>query len=309
MDEIRIGILGTGWGLTRAERFEQIQHCRVTLGWSRSPRGRDRFSRETGAGTVEMWQALCESGEVDAVVVATPHVFHFEQARAALEAGKHVLVETPLALSLPEAEELARLADERGVVLHHGAKWRYHPDHGQRLVNMRRAGGLVYAETTTCWADAPGKAWFHDLELSHGAFALLPYTCVQFFELFGDPAAIDGRYIRKNGLDFATIWLEYVGGGQARICRGTGKGIATAGCGMIVGLEGTVVWGEDGMQLLQGEKTIDLPSYGDADVVLCECAAFVDEIRGARDFRPDLELDLKIIRAVDEAKRKAGSAR
>jgi len=307
VNEIRIGILGAGWGLTRAAKFAQIDDCRVTLGWSRSPLKRALLSRRTGARSEETWRAVCQSGQVDAIVVATPNAFHFEQALAAIEARKHVLVETPLAMTSAEAEQLARLAEERGVVLHHGAKGRYHPEHPQRLANMRRAGAPVYAEVTACWADAPDKAWFHDPKLSGGAFALLPYTCVEFYELFGDPVAVDGKHTPRSGLDFATIWLEYAGGAHARVCRGTGKGIATAHFGMIVGSEGTVVWGEDHMRLLQGQEAIDLPPCSDADAVLCECAAFIDEIRGRRDFRPDLELDLRIMRAVDEAKRKAAS--
>jgi predicted dehydrogenase len=67
--------------------------------------------------TVEDGAALIANPEVDAVVIATPLFTHAPLARAALEAGKHVLVEKPLAPSVAECEELAALAARAGRVL------------------------------------------------------------------------------------------------------------------------------------------------------------------------------------------------
>lgn len=85
---------------------------------------------------------LIASG-VDAVCVATPDDRHFEAARAALEAGKHVLVEKPSVLSLRELDELTRLAADRGVL----AKVVYHkladPDH-KKLRTLYQDGVLKH---------------------------------------------------------------------------------------------------------------------------------------------------------------------
>lgn len=62
-------------------------------------------------------QLLIEDRAVDALVIATPASTHFALARAALEAGKHVLVEKPLAMRTEEAEELIALAERNGRVL------------------------------------------------------------------------------------------------------------------------------------------------------------------------------------------------
>jgi predicted dehydrogenase len=64
---------------------------------------------------------------IEAIAVATPVSSHFPIARAALEAGKHVFVEKPLAGSSADAAELARLADERGLVLMPGHTFIYSP--------------------------------------------------------------------------------------------------------------------------------------------------------------------------------------
>jgi predicted dehydrogenase len=103
------------------------------------------FANFAGANAVER---LLASG-VDAVCVATPDDRHFSAARAALEAGKHLLVEKPSVLSLAELDELARLAAERGVL----AKVVYHkladPDH-KKLRTLYQDGVLKHVNNGYC---------------------------------------------------------------------------------------------------------------------------------------------------------------
>jgi predicted dehydrogenase len=76
--------------------------------------------------TADFDQVLADDS-LDAVVVATPVVTHFDLAKRALLAGKHVLVEKPPALTAAEAEELCALAEERNLVLMPGHLLLYHP--------------------------------------------------------------------------------------------------------------------------------------------------------------------------------------
>ena len=76
---------------------------------------------------------------VDAVVIATPVPTHYELAKQALEAGKHVFVEKPPAMRASEMEELVSLAEERGLVLMPGHLLLYHP--GLRKVKELVDGG------------------------------------------------------------------------------------------------------------------------------------------------------------------------
>lgn len=93
-------------------------------------------------------QRLLESG-VDVVCVATPDDRHFAPARAALEAGKHVLIEKPSVLSLAELDELTQLANQRGVL----AKVVYHkladPDH-KKLRTLYHDGILQHVNNGYC---------------------------------------------------------------------------------------------------------------------------------------------------------------
>lgn len=83
----------------------------------------DRF----GAAAHADPEPLLRDPDIDALVVATPTVHHFEVARAALEAGKHVLVEKPITPTREQARELIRLAANKGRVLAVGHVERHNP--------------------------------------------------------------------------------------------------------------------------------------------------------------------------------------
>ncbi|SJM59209.1 Gfo/Idh/MocA family protein [Gulosibacter sp. 10] len=114
---LRWGVLGTGW---IAERFVAALHAgtrqRVVAVGSRSQESADRFAAEVGAERAHpSYAALVEDAEVDVVYIATPHTSHFEYARLAIEAGKHVLIEKPMTINAAQARELRELVRARGV--------------------------------------------------------------------------------------------------------------------------------------------------------------------------------------------------
>lgn len=94
----------------------------------RVPEQTEEFARGQGFRhwTTDLSAALARPG-VDVVVICSPSALHAEQAEQALLAGKHVLVEIPLAMSHPAAERLTRLADQRGLTLMVAHTHRYGP--------------------------------------------------------------------------------------------------------------------------------------------------------------------------------------
>lgn len=116
---LRWGILGPGW---IAERFvpslQENTHQQITAVGGRSLAKARTFAERFGIGRAHASSAdLVGDPEVDAVYVATPHHEHFPCAMAAIRAGKHVLVEKPLALNAAEAKRLADAALHQGVLL------------------------------------------------------------------------------------------------------------------------------------------------------------------------------------------------
>ena len=125
--EISVGVAGLGyWGPNLARNFDDL--ARLTWLCDLDPellaRQSARFPQ--ARGTVDFEEMLADD-ELDAVVVATPVPTHAALARRALEAGKHVLVEKPPALTATEAEDLVALAAERDLVCMPGHLLLYHP--------------------------------------------------------------------------------------------------------------------------------------------------------------------------------------
>jgi len=116
---LRWGVLGPGWiaerfvgSLRRSTRQPVVAVASRDLGRAEAFAARWGVDRAHGS-----YQALVEDPEVDVVYVATPHNAHRPCALLAVEAGRHTLVEKPLALNATEVEELAAAARDHGVFL------------------------------------------------------------------------------------------------------------------------------------------------------------------------------------------------
>jgi phthalate 4,5-cis-dihydrodiol dehydrogenase len=96
-----------------------LHHPGVTLVAAADPRSdaRERFAREFGARTYPDVTSLCADTDVNVVYVASPHEFHAAQAIEAARAGKHVLVEKPMATSINDCAAMAEAAREAGITM------------------------------------------------------------------------------------------------------------------------------------------------------------------------------------------------
>jgi predicted dehydrogenase len=146
---LTVGVIGFGyWGPKLVRNFYEIPD--VTLGWV-VDKDTERLSKVTanypGVRTTTSVDELLQS-TVDAVVIATPIRTHYPLAKAALLAGKHVLVEKPLTASSIEAEELAQLAEERGLSLMVGHTFEYNAAIQQlrEIVRSGELGDIYYVD-------------------------------------------------------------------------------------------------------------------------------------------------------------------
>ena len=302
MDTIRFGICGTGgFGRTRAKALHSMSGGQVTLGWSRTQKTRDTFSRELDAPTVEHWQALCESPEVDAVLVSSTDVEHFPHARAALEAGKHVLVEIPLSMNATQAKELAQLAADRSLVVHHGLQWRHHPDHLEHIEKIRSVGPLLHGIEHFYWRFGPDRRWMLDPAFNAGARDFLAFFMPRWMEAFGDVQRVTGVETRTSTFVVAGITMEFAAGGYVTVSYSMGEDIFSEMILLIAGLNGMINLNDGGDQILTNADGEHSAKSRPADELLCECEVFRDEILGKRDYRPPLEYDLRALELVDEA--------
>lgn len=125
----RVGVIGLGyWGPNRLRALIELPSVDVRYACDIDPSRVARFARAnpTVIATTDYTEML-EDPSLDAVVIATPVYTHFEIASAALEAGKHVFVEKPLASSSDEAERLVSMAEKRDLTLMCGHTFLYSP--------------------------------------------------------------------------------------------------------------------------------------------------------------------------------------
>ena len=143
---IRIGHAGLGyWGPNLARNFAELADLRWLCDLSPDLLA-EHAARYPGARTTSDFEELLADPELDAVTIATPVVTHYDLAKQALQAGKHVFVEKPPAQSSVEAEELLALAEERGLVFMPGYLLLYHPAVAKlkELIDAGDLGDVLY---------------------------------------------------------------------------------------------------------------------------------------------------------------------
>lgn len=116
---LKVGVVGTGYAASaRADilKADDRVHLRAVAG--HSPAKTQAFAQTYGMEPCDTWQTLVNRPEMDLILVATANHLHGPIVRAALEAGKHVVVEFPLTLDCTEAEALLTLARSQQCLLH-----------------------------------------------------------------------------------------------------------------------------------------------------------------------------------------------
>lgn len=182
---LSIGVVGLGyWGPNLARNFSQLPGCRLAALCDLDPDRLEKISpRHPGAARYANYEEMLEKADLDVVAVATPVPSHFQVAKAALLAGKHVLVEKPLAASVSECGILIELAKFKGLQLMVGHTFLYSSpiqmirkivDSGEigeiRYINSQRLNlGLFQKDINVVWDLAP-----HDISIILHLLGLKP---------------------------------------------------------------------------------------------------------------------------------------
>ncbi len=134
---IRAAAVGLGWwgGILGQAAGDSGEVDLVTC-FARSAESREQYAQRFGCRTADSFEAVLDDPEVEALIVATPHSLHLEMIEAAADAGKHVFVEKPLTLTVPDARACHAAAERAGIVLQVG-------HHRRRSASNRRVKHLV----------------------------------------------------------------------------------------------------------------------------------------------------------------------
>lgn len=219
-DGIRIGIVGCG-GFARfaVTRFLEVPGASVTAMSEPDPRAAQLGADAFGIPNVADTETLAARDDVDLVYVATPPALHHPQALAALRAGKHVIVEKPLTVTVEQADELIRVAHERDCLLVVNLMQRYNPvyDAVQRVLESKLLGDPLHGffENYASDEQLSPEHWFWNPELSGKIFV---EHGVHFFDMFegwlGRGRIVAAQASRRSGgqEDQVNCTIEYPGG-------------------------------------------------------------------------------------------------
>ena len=148
MKKLRTAVFGTGFmGRVHTEGIRRLGNVEVVAIAGSSEEKARKFADEVSVpGATGDYRTLLADPKLDAVHVCTPNALHFPMAMAALEAGKAVLCEKPLATTVAEAEQLVQKAKEKGLANCTFHNLRYYPM-VQQMRRLREAGelGEIYA--------------------------------------------------------------------------------------------------------------------------------------------------------------------
>ena len=253
---------------------------------------------------------------IDAVVIAAPAIAHAELALRVIGAGKHVFVEKPLALTVPDAEAVVAAAEAAGLVVMVGHLLQYHPAFLalRDLVAEGRLGELRYLysnrlnlgrirqEENSLWSFAP-----HDLSMLLALVGEEP----------DEVTATGGYFLNPDIADVTTTHLRFPSGPQAHVFVSwlhpfKEQRLVVVGSGAMAVFDDTKDWSEKlvvfdhGVDWVDGVPTADraeptpiaLPT---AEPLKLECQHFLDCVATGTAPRTDGPEGLRVLRVLDQA--------
>src|SRR5438093_4509507 len=260
---IGIGLVGLGRHGSRyaRHRLEGIPGCHLAAVSRRDVDAGRAFADGHGLPFVADWRELVAHDDVEAVVVVTPPALNLDICLAAVRAGKPVLIEKPLALTLADAREMVRTAREAGVTLMTAQTLRFTPVLARLRERLQDVGLLEYL-VLAMRADRPPHRWLGDPSQAGGGVLLeIGIHLLDLIRFLTDAEAVEvvadmeqrhtcrvedlalARFRLSNGVS-CYVEVSRVSGG--RICRveavgGAGQLIADVDRSLLTRIEGRTV--------------------------------------------------------------------
>ena len=202
---LRVGVLGAGaWARTaHIPGWQRDPRCRVAVVCDVDRRLADECARQFDIPHAsDDWQAVVSRSDLDVIDVVTPSHTHHELARAALEAGRHVLCEKPVAFDFRETRRLAEVAQRKGVLTKLGFTFRYSP-------------GVRYARSLIDEGFVGTPFIFNGYE--QNSQWLDPATPLRQVDPDADPSVLHVSSLEGYGAPIIDIGHSWVGAGYARV--------------------------------------------------------------------------------------------
>jgi len=286
---VRMGIVGTG---RIAPRFvaeaKYVSGIDIVYAYNPEVESGKVFQRRSGIPCMaERYEDFLD--QVDAVYIASPNETHYDYAKVALERGKHVLCEKPIAFSRKESENLYQLAKDNNLILMEAVKTAYCPGF-QELINVAQSGKIgEIKDVEACFTRLASEDSRERTDGVYGGAFLEfgSYTLLPIFKLLGtDYKEVSFQTIKdKNGADLYTkMQLSYK---DAMALGKMGVGVKSEGQLVIAGTKGYILaespWWLTKRFVVRYENPSIIDSYEPAfqgDGLRYEISEFILQING-----------------------------
>jgi UDP-2-acetamido-3-amino-2,3-dideoxy-glucuronate N-acetyltransferase len=279
-----------------------------------------KLSAEYGVPTRTLDQLL-DDQFCDAIALASPAALHGRQVRRALDAGKHVFVEKPLALNVTEGEELAALADRHSRILMVGHLLHYHP-YIQKLIELVRTGALGDIRSIQANRLSPGKVRSEEDVL----WSFAPHDVSVILAIMGEmPTQVRAEgtaILNQSIIDIANIAMDFASGITARVHVSwinpyKEQKITVVGARATAVFDDRAAW-EDKLLVFDHQTTFcegrpwsPKTMAQRFDLAVCEplreeCAHFLESVRNLTCPRTDSAEAIRVLAVLDAAQRAMG---
>lgn len=224
---VNFGVLGAGGIASRRTipGMLKANNCRLVA--VMDPVHPEKIAEKFGIAKAYRREAdLLADPEIEAVYIASPVFCHAEQIEQAAAAGKHILCEKPLTLTLAEARRATAVCRKRRVFLQEGYMMKFHGAHTKirELIDAGRLGKLVYLRAQlSCWYPKIDGAWRQDPRKGGGGALIdMASHLYDLIEYFAGPirriSALTGNLVQSyRSEDASTTILELESGAQATV--------------------------------------------------------------------------------------------
>ncbi len=284
MSKLGIGIYGCGkMGRVYADCFSRNPHTQVTAFYNRTLLRAEALAGEYKGSLVKAtWQEIIQDPNVDIVGICTPSHEHCQQMVSAVQAGKHVLCEKPMARNADECRQMCKVAAESSVKVGVGFQMRFHPVVRKVDELLPRIGELFHIDFVFGMY-RPEITWRHDSLQGGGVLKELGSHLIDLATHWtGEISAItaQNRIISppRQVEDYSVNLLEFANGVTGYLSCNYYDRRSRAILGNLIGSEGQISWQfssydpDDSCVMLYTDSgkekvSIDMPNKNDIDSV------------------------------------------
>lgn len=194
---LNFALLGCGaYGQVHARVYQSDPRTELQLLWSRTRKRREEVAHRFDCKAAETWREIVDNPSIDCIAIATPDFAHTEYAVAALEAGKHVILEKPMAMSTADCKKIIAARDQSGckLMINYHNRWypafvAAHDAITSGKVGKPVCGNFVLSDTISwvegnmTWSERSGPEWFLMTHITDLAFWMLNDRPVEVFAM------------------------------------------------------------------------------------------------------------------------------